>query len=355
MPSISPSEGLLAESRLKAGNYKVLLIEDAESIMLAIRDYLRPFFRLQSAGGIQEALEAYKAALAENDAFHLVIADINLPDGRAFELVKEMRKLNRHCKYILITAYNINFYIETIREHEIDQVITKHSQLSLHDIYVTAYKTLTKDIFGLNKYFKDLHVLFSAEQPGEVVLENKFLYSTVIRSSQDRDFWSDAVADVFKTQAGLSQAISKLVIDEITMNAMVRAPQNDDGSFRYQKRISGRDILVPENKVNLHPEDYFIFQYGIYDDWAIFCCQDPQGTLRKKEILYRLKRHLAVTEDTGLPEGAGDPHGRGIFLLREHLTHLVFNIQRDRKTEIICLYNMKNDLPYKNISIYEIE
>ena len=104
----------------------------------------------------------------------------------------------------------------------------------------------------------------------------------------------------------------------------------------------------------LDEEDCFTLQFGICDDWIIMSCLDPHGRLTQKEILYRLHRHLAMDAETGLPAGLHDSHGRGIFLLREQLSSLVFNIERDRRTEVICFYNTVSAQAYKNISVYEI-
>ena len=43
----------------------------------------------------------------------------------------------------------------------------------------------------------------------------------------------------------------------------------------------------------------------------------------------------------GLPLGITDSHGRGLFLSREYMDRLVVNIERGKRTEIICVKYLK--------------
>jgi hypothetical protein len=225
--------------------------------------------------------------------------------------------------------------------------------MSLHDIYVMAQKILSQDIFGVEKYFSDIRIYYPSEMNNEVTPGNKEIFSVTIKSTSDKIYWINTVADVLKNEKNVPVAISRLVMDELLANAMIRAPRFEDGTFKYQRKNGEASILIPNENIVLDPEDYVIFQYGFYNDWVVVACQDPHGSLRKQEILYRLYRHIAIDPKNSLPQGISDSHGRGIFLLREHLTNLVFNIQKDRKTEIIGMYHTRQDIPYKNISIYE--
>lgn len=334
-------------------DYRVLIVEDAESILLAIRDYLVTYFNIEAVATAQDAEKLINQAVKDETPFDLMVADIHLPDKTGLDLIKYLREHSPSSKAVLMTSYDINDYIEFIQENNIDQVLSKHSHFSLHDLYVTAYKTMTSNIFGLDKYFEDIKVYYPPEMKNNLVPGNKEAFSVKIRSSEERIYWTDKISQILFDLKKVPESLTKLVLDEITTNAMVRAPQFEDGTYKYQTKIPGSDVLVPQDEIVLEPEDYFLVQYGFYDDWIIITCQDPHGNLHKQEILYRLKRHISISTDSGLPDGLSDSHGRGIFLLREHLTHLIFNIQRNRKTEVICLFNTSQDVPYKNISIYE--
>lgn len=332
---------------------KILLVEDAESILLAINDYLSKSFQIHFVTTVKDAEREILQSIAENSPFDLLVTDIHLADSTGFDLIRFAREHSKSTRLALITSYEINDYMEIIYRECIEQVITKHSQMSLHDIFVMAQKILSQDIFGIEKYFPDIRIYFPSEMDNAVTPGNKEVFSVTIKSTADKIYWINTVSDVLQKEKKVPVATSRLVMDELLANAMIRAPRFEDGSFKYQRRNEETSMLIPYENIVLDPEDYVIFQYGFYNDWVIICCQDPHGSLRKQEILYRLYRHIAIDPENDLPQGISDSHGRGIFLLREHLTNLVFNIQKDRKTEIIGMYHTQQDIPYKNISIYE--
>ena len=335
--------------------HRILLVEDAESILTALHDYLSAYFEVFSCPTVFMAMEEVQKRKKQGSFFDLVIADIHLTDETGFGLIRYCQKHSPETKFALITSYDINNYIDQIYKEEIGHVVSKQSNLSLKYIHVMATKIVTADIFGVQKYFPDIRVYYPLEMPAQLLPKNKELFSMTIHSPKERVYWVDKIAKIFHETMEVSESYIKLILEEITMNALIRAPRHEDQSFKFQKQIPGSDQIVPKEEINLEEEDYFIVQYGIYDDFIILVCQDNHGTLRKKEILYRLRRHIIPDARTGLPQGLHDSHGRGFFLLREQLTHLVVNIQQNRKTEIICLYSKKHDTVYKNISIYEIE
>lgn len=330
---------------------KLLLVEDVESIQIAIRDFLFTRYDVTVASTAEEAL----MALAMGPDLDLVITDIKLPHMNGFEMARLARRLKPNIPIIIITSYDINDFIEVIRELGFAQVITKHGRMSLKEIEVTIEKMISRDIFGVHKYFPDLRVIDITNETFPKPFSNNTLYTTRVRSLRERSEISENIAAQFKSQKKAPEAIIKLVLDEITSNAMFRAPVTDHGDFKYQTKLLDHDVLVAHNDIALEAEDFFELQFGVSDEWIILVCIDPHGRLTQKEILYRLHRHLATNPKTGLPLGLHDTHGRGIFLLREQLSAVVFNIEQGKRTEVICLYNTIAAQAYKNISVYEIQ
>ncbi|MBS0618564.1 MAG: response regulator [Spirochaetes bacterium] len=330
---------------------KILLVEDVESIQLAIRDYLFSRYDVQVTNNAESAL----MTLASNPDIDLLITDIKLPEMNGFELGRMARKVRTNLPIVVITSYDVNEFIDVIKEQGFSQIITKHGRMSLKEIEVTVDKILSQDIFGVQKYFPQMREESVNLRDFPRPFANATLYSTTVGSLYERGNLSDKIAAQLKQQRRAPEATIKLVLDEITSNALFRAPINDLGEFKYQTKHSHQDILLTHQDIVLDEEDRFTLQFGICDDWIILACSDPHGRLTKKEILFRLHRHLTLDPQTGLPTGLHDPHGRGIFLLREQLSSVIFNIERGRKTEVICLYNTVASQAYKNISIYEIE
>lgn len=329
---------------------KILLVEDVESIQLAIRDFLFARFDVQITTTAEQAL----MILAMSPDIDLLITDIKLPEMNGFELGRLARRLRPNIQVIFITSYDVNEFIDVIREHGFSQVITKHGRMSLREIEVTIEKMLSGDIFGVKKYFPNLREVKVTVASFPRTFANGTLYSARIGSLRERAEFTDRIAAQLKSQKKAPEATTKLVLDEITSNAMFRAPVTDSGEFKYQTRNSHQDILLTHQDIVLDEEDHFTLQFGIFDEWIVLNCIDPHGRLTKKEILFRLHRHLTINPETRLPAGLHDSHGRGIFLLREQLSSLVFNIERGRQTEVMCLYNTVAAQAYKNISIYEI-
>jgi CheY-like chemotaxis protein len=330
---------------------KILLVEDVESIQLAIRDFLFARYEVQSVTTAEHAL----MTLAMAPDIDLLITDIKLPEMNGFELGRLARKLRPEIPIIIITSYDVNEFIDIIKEHGFSQIITKHGRMSLKEIEITVEKMLSQDIFGVQKYFPELREVEVSLASFPRTFANGVLYSARIKSLHERGELTDRIAAQFKSQKKAPESTTKLVLDEITSNAMFRAPVSDGGEFKYQTKNSHQDILQTHQNIVLDEEDRFTLQFGISDEWIVMACIDPHGRLTKKEILYRLHRHLTLDPNTGLPAGLHDSHGRGIFLLREQLSSLVFNIDRGRKTEVICFYNSAAAQAYKNISVYEID
>ncbi|MBL8034775.1 MAG: response regulator [Leptospiraceae bacterium] len=335
----------------KKSSNRIMLVEDVESIQLAIRDFLFSRYDVQVASNAEQAL----MTLAMSPDIELLITDVKLPEMNGFELGRLARKLRPEIPIIIITSYDVNEFIDIIREHGFAQVITKHGRMSLREIEVTIDKMLSGDIFGVQKYFPQMKEVQASLTSFPRTFANDTLYSCKVKSLYERGELTDRIAAQFKSQKKAPESTIKLVLDEITSNAMFRAPVGDSGDFKYQTKHSHHDILLAHQDIVLDEEDQFILQFGVSDEWVIMCCIDPHGRLTKKEILYRLHRHLSNDAESGLPAGLHDPHGRGIFLLREQLSSLVFNIARGRKTEVICLYNTVAAQAYKNISVYEID
>ena len=161
-----------------------------------------------------------------------------------------------------------------------------------------------------------MRVFYPLEMKNVFRLKNRELYSVSLKSSEDRIYWINRVSQLMEDR-DMPISISRLVLDEMITNAVVRAPRYEDGTYKYQTKSSVADVLIPKDSFSLDEEDYVILQFGYYDDWVVISCQDPHGALSKKEILYRLHRNICTNPENNLPLGIGDTHGRGIFLMRE--------------------------------------
>ena len=68
---------------------KLLIVEDDETIRFGLKYYLeQEEFDIYQAGTVKEALEKFS-----KNQLNLVLLDLNLPDGKGFDLYKSMKAL----------------------------------------------------------------------------------------------------------------------------------------------------------------------------------------------------------------------------------------------------------------------
>ena len=81
---------------------------------------------------------------------------------------------------------------------------------------------------------------------------------------------------------------------------------------------------------------------------------DKGGRLKKSDVLYWINRQ-ATRDESGVPLGVYDTHGRGFFIAREYIDRLIINIDVNKRTEVIIInYYSQPYHGYKPLHINEI-
>lgn len=304
---------------------RVLVVDDIFSIRLAIQDYLAPFYTVSTAGDAAEALE-----LLAREPFDVVVSDIRMPGKNGIELIQEIRARYPHIQYALMTAYNVDDYVRYAREYAIWNLIPKSTLLDLHFVKVMIDKLTGRAFSGFKPYFPRvsqqaitigrvyaLHKDESARLPSETIFQCSLL------SEEERFRVCDMVADIFRRHQA-PQAI-RVILEELTVNA------RDYGSADFTRPIT--------------------LSFGIASDSLLFSVTDDGGALTREEILARLERNVCLDE-RGRPLSLTDEHGRGLYISRESLDHLVFNIETGRRTEVLGILQPQAEFRSKAIWIY---
>ncbi|TGN18188.1 response regulator [Leptospira idonii] len=327
----------------------ILIVEDIHSIREAIMDLLSIKYNVYGAEHFEEA-----AWHLSNQEIDLTITDIRLPGKSGIDVVKFIQKEYPKVLYALMTAYNINDYIRYAKEYHIWNIIPKYSFLDIHLIEVMVEKLLSTDIFGVEKYFNSDFVIQNQNISSEFeeAPKNGVIFKQ-IRSDQDRSILCGKISK-YLIQLGAPKAIQQ-VLEELTSNAMIRAPRTNAGDYKYQFEIPSHDMVVPVDNIELSPEDYFLVGYGSTATTLFIVVRDQFGSLKKEEILHRLDRHISIDDNTGFPKGLEDSHGRGLYICREISDQLIFNIEPGKCTETIAMINREGRTGFKSLSIYEIE
>ncbi|EMY76292.1 response regulator receiver domain protein [Leptospira weilii serovar Ranarum str. ICFT] len=329
--------------------YHILIVEDIHSIREAIKDLLSAQYKIFDAENYDEAIR-----ILNSEEIHLVITDIRMPGKTGLDLIKTIQNEFPHILYTLMTAYNINDYINFAYKHGIWNIIPKYSFLDIKLISVMVHKLLTGNIFGVEKYFGPGFTIeeSGAEDKDFSVPHAEGIVFKRIYSDEQRNFLCNRIAK-FLVEKGAPNAINQ-ILEELTSNAMIRAPRDSKGNYKYQYELPSRDLVIPLENIQLAESDFFEIGYGIAENTFIIVIRDHFGSLDKKEILKRLDRHITVDENTGFPPGLADSHGRGLYICREISDQLIFNIEKERRTEIIALLDKQANKSYKSLSIYEV-
>ncbi|MEK9657607.1 MAG: response regulator, partial [bacterium] len=78
----------------------ILIVEDDQSINLALKKLLQPKFNIITAETGKECKNHLK-----NEPIDLILLDIYLPDTTGILLIKDIKKYQKNCSIIIITAY----------------------------------------------------------------------------------------------------------------------------------------------------------------------------------------------------------------------------------------------------------
>jgi|GEM_PF-632396 len=145
-----------------------------------------------------------------------------------------------------------------------------------------------------------------------------------------RDEKSDAIERVINHFATVGFVIHelydvRLILEEITNNALFHAFRNPDGSEKYnmstfQGLDSGETVRI---------------DYGHAMNVVGFAVTDNAGTLDPDMILYKLERQYNR-------EGLFDLGGRGLYLSRLLASTFFFNIEKGLRTQIVASFREKD-------------
>lgn len=285
--------------------HKILVVDDEYEIREMITDFLRDaecFTVFEAENGAQ-ALE-----LLEKNQIDLVLSDINMPGMKGFDLLKEIKDRFPSIKRVLITAYNVEDYLNLALKYDIGNIFVKTSPFNFSEFSSIINCLLNGEIFGLSNYFdKDIPIK-----------------KLKINSSKSLDKDAERII----SQIGFIEQPKRLelVIVELLTNAIFYGIRNE---IPDQKELWSHDFQLPDEQaievcVARDSEKYAI------------SISDLGGRLKKSDILYWLNRQISRNQD-GLPLGLYDSHGRGFFIVRKYIDRLIINIDQTHRTEVIII------------------
>jgi len=293
------------DSRKDKSGSTILVVDDQPEVRSLIADYLRSCegYTVFEAQNGKEALDV----VLSRERIDLVLSDINMPIMKGFELLKIVRDKYPATKRVLITACDVEDYLDLAIDHDVGNIFTKTFPFNFHELSTIVNSLLSGSVFGLDKYFDS----------GAARLARS------VTDPRDMDTFAKEIVG-FLPQMPKAQKL-QLVLLEMLTNAVFygwRREQSGD------KREWSLDFVLPDNAVEV---------VAMYDaEKCAVSVVDHGGGLSKADVLYWLHRQTATGED-GIPVGLYDHHGRGFYIARRYVDRLIINIEKGKRTEVIVM------------------
>ena len=302
---------------------KILVVDDEQEIRQMIVDYLRDVenYVVSDARDGAEALE-----LLGKQHFDLVLSDINMPGMKGFDLLHIVKDKYPLVKRVLITAYNVEDYLELALKYDIGNIFVKTAPFNFEELSVIIRNLLLGSIFGLDPYF------------APAVEKNGFRIKNAHHLDTHAKVITEFIGD-YKRAKRLEVVIVELLTNAIFYGVRQESPERKD-----------------EWDVNVElPDDKAIAVTVARDaeKYGISVC-DEGGRLKKADALYWMNRQIA-RDAAGLPVGLFDAHGRGLFIARRYIDRLIINVNYGVRTEIVIInYFNKTFYGFKPLYINEL-
>ncbi len=146
--------------------HRVLLVDDEESILRALRRLLRGQpYEVVTAGGAEEALR-----ILEKEPAHLVMSDHRMPGTTGVEFLREVRRRWPDTIRIILSGYTeVKAIIDAINDGEVYKYLTKpwnEEEIKLHLVRALEQyelqaenERLTREIVAQNDKLRELNAL----------------------------------------------------------------------------------------------------------------------------------------------------------------------------------------------------
>ncbi len=287
--------------------HRILFAEDDPTTRMVVSEFLRSEgYDVVAVEDGQYAVEA----LAMDSQFDLLLSDIDMPRLQGHMLLSRVEKTYPDIRRVLLTGYDADKYMSIATQFGISNIITKTNPFNLKDLGAYLDGLLRGDVFGIERYLED---------------DTQTKKLEVLNSGDIAGFIKTILTELpFEDSSMLEQAFV-----EVLTNAVYYGVFDSDGANKHEWEV---DIDVPPGQVEVN--------YGCDDEKLVVGIKDTGGKLDKKKIMFWLSRQIRKNA-MGLPLGITDSHGRGLFLSREYMDRLVVNIERGKRTEIICVKYLK--------------
>ncbi len=283
----------------------ILIVDDESSIKELLSDFLSGLgYQVATASDGVEALEF----LDQNwQSVGIVVSDINMPRMKGFELLKIVESRYPSIKRALLTAYSVEDYIDLALEHGISNIITKTTPFNFDEFLSIINKLANGRILGIEEYLAPNTIInrFSVTDPKKIHEYAALPIKSLNTPRLNRNF--------------------EMVMVELLNNAVYYGIKDMDPEYKENWKD---DFILSKGEVEV--------AFGCDSEKSAIAVRDNGGKLTKSKVLYWLSRQM-LRDNSGLPVGLYDIHGRGLFISREYVDRLIVNLVRGKATEIISM------------------
>ena len=205
-----------------------------------------------------------------------------------------------------------------IDRHGVVHVVGSRAGRADLDLAVTVDKLLTNDLFGLDRYFE------GAPDGGSVA---RYTCREAGRRGEMFE-WVREYADQHRINRRIVDTLL-VVADEMVTNALYNAPTDASGAHPHAARSR-------TEKISLEPDRAIEIELRCDGQRLGIATIDPFGSLEPDVVLSSLRRCFERATPRQGPGGAG----LGLYILLGSVSHVVFNVARGRRTEVIGLLDV---------------
>lgn len=300
---------------------RILVVDDEPAILSTLRDILTPFGHEVSTA--EDGLLGLERVKAEH--FDLVLSDISMPRMNGIEFLSRVPAISPGTHRVLLTAHTLEEYIDQLVKFDLSCVLTKSVPFPVAEVLNTIDALLTRQIFGAHRHVPQIRSMESFQ----------------VRTHQDMLVACDRLS-LFAPEKRRNHL--NTVLNEILTNAVYYGTLDLPGD---RKETWSHDFVIPEEKA-------VQIDLAVGEDRRVISITDRGGKLERHTVLHWLHRQMAHDE-TGLPLGIFDNHGRGFFISRSFSDRLLISIERNKRCEVsLVLYDATPPAGEKPLVILEI-
>ncbi|MBN1499190.1 MAG: response regulator, partial [Spirochaetes bacterium] len=258
------------------------------------------------------------SVILKSENIDLVISEVDLPGDNSFELYFYIKKNYPVIPVIMVTSEPLDNFFDKIFSEGIGNVLQK--PVSGNEILSLSDKLTSKtNIFGIKNYLPEIKSVKRLK-----ITKSSQIKATVSKIIEIIEEWGFNISE---------KEILNLILNEIIINAVYH------GHGFSEEKLKRIPVDLPENS---------IVQADVFynnDSYAI-SITDYNGILTKDTILksmYNVILERKTIENAVISGKDITSHmsesGRGIDLVRQLAAEYYFILDRNRRTEIILIFN----------------